>query len=49
MSRIEKVTDAMIEGSVSYAALKRLTKAQLLDLLIWVGYGIGTYDVEVEE
>ncbi len=49
MSRIEKVTDAMIGGSVTEAALLRLTKRQLVDLLIWAGYGIGTYDVEVED
>ena len=49
MSRIEKVTEAMREGSVSITALNRLTKAELVGLLTWVGYGIGTYDVEVEE
>ncbi len=49
MNRIEKVTDAMLGGSVTEVALLRLTKRQLVDLLIWTGYGIGTYDVEVEE
>lgn len=49
MSRIEKVTDAMLGGSVTEAALLRLTKRQLVDLLIWVGCGIGTYDVEAKE
>lgn len=46
MSRIDKVTEAIIGGSVTEVALLRLTKRQLVDLLIWSGYGI-TYDVEV--
>jgi hypothetical protein len=49
MSRIEKVTEAMLAGSVTEAALLRLTKRQLVDLLIWTGYGIGIYDVEAKE
>jgi len=49
MSRIEKVEEAMLGGSVTEAALLRLTKRELVDLLIWTGYGIGTYDVEAKE